>query len=101
MPQGIQIGRVAKEIGLTVDAIRFYEKEGLLKSPARSEGRFRLFGPDDVRNLKFIRKAQELGFSLQEIRELLVLQQEEVRTSSMWTSTRTSKARPITSAETT
>ncbi len=79
MPQGIQIGRVAKEIGLTVDAIRFYEKEGLLKSPARSEGRFRLFGPDDVRNLKFIRKAQELGFSLQEIRELLVLQQEEVR----------------------
>ncbi len=79
MPQGIQIGRVAKEIGLTVDAIRFYEKEGLLKSPARSEGRFRLFGPDDVRNLKFIRKAQELGFSLLEIRELLVLQQEEVR----------------------
>lgn len=79
MPQGIQIGRVAKESGLTVDAIRFYEKQGLLKSPARSEGRFRLFGPDDVRNLKFIRKARGLGFSLPEIRELLVLQQEEVR----------------------
>ncbi|MBI4460216.1 MAG: heavy metal-responsive transcriptional regulator [Acidobacteria bacterium] len=79
MPPGIQIGRVAKEIGLTVDAIRFYEKQGLLKRPARSEGRFRLFSPEDVRNLKFIRKAQELGFSLLEIRELLVLQQKEVQ----------------------
>lgn len=79
MPEGIQIGKVAREIGLTVDAIRFYEKQGLLKKPARSEGRFRLFTADDVRNLRFIRKAQELGFSLLEIRELLVLQQKEVQ----------------------
>ena len=42
MPQGIQIGRVAKEIGLTVDAIRFYEKEGLLKSPANPARLLRL-----------------------------------------------------------
>ena len=67
------IGRVARETGLSVHAIRFYEREGLLKAPVRSEGRFRVFGQESVRELKFIGKAQELGFSLTEIRELLVL----------------------------
>lgn len=76
MAQGTQIGTVAKHTGLTVDAIRFYEKAGLLKRPPRSEGGYRLFRTEDVQSLKFIRKAQELGFSLQEIRELLVLQEE-------------------------
>ena len=70
----MQIGTVAQQTGLTVDAIRFYAKEGLLKRPQRSEGGFRLFRLEDVEALKFIRKAQELGFSLQEVREILVLQ---------------------------
>ncbi len=70
----MQIGTVAQQTGLTVDAIRFYEKEGLLKRPPRSEGGFRLFRLEDVEALKFIRKAQELGFSLQEVREILVVQ---------------------------
>lgn len=74
MPQRLQIGVVAHQAGLTVDTIRFYEKSGLLKRPPRSEGGFRLFRPQDVQDLKFIRKAQDLGFSLQEIRELLLLQ---------------------------
>ncbi len=78
MPQGFQIGALAKQTGLTVDAIRFYEKQGLLKRAPRSEGGFRIFGPDDLRNLKFIGKAQELGFSLQDVRELLLLQDEGV-----------------------
>jgi len=78
MPQGLQIGVVAHQAGLTVDAIRFYEKSGLLKRPSRTEGGFRLFRLQDVQDLKFIRKAQELGFSLQEIRELLLLQGESV-----------------------
>lgn len=78
MPQGLQIGAVAQQAGLTVDAIRFYEKSGLLKRPPRTEGGFRLFRLQDVQDLKFIRKAQELGFSLQEIRELLLLQGESV-----------------------
>jgi len=72
--QGLQIGAVAQQTGLTVDAIRFYEKEGLLQRPPRSEGGFRLFRLEDVEALKFIRKAQELGFSLQEVREILVVQ---------------------------
>jgi len=73
MSKNWQIGRVAQETGLSVHAIRFYEREGLLKAPVRSEGRFRVFDEGGVRDLKFIRKAQELGFILAEIRELLVL----------------------------
>lgn len=73
MLQGFQIGKVARETGLGIHAIRFYEREGLLHEPPRSEGGYRLFDRESVQELKFIRKAQELGFSLSEIRELLVL----------------------------
>ena len=71
MPRGLQIGIVAQRIGLSVDAIRFYEREGLVKAPVRSQGGFRLFRASDVEELQFIRSSQELGFSLDEIRELL------------------------------
>lgn len=81
-PQGLHIGRVAQETGLGVHAIRFYEREGLLKAPLRSEGRFRVFDQEGVRELKFIRKAQELGFSLTEIRELVVLRRTGVQACS-------------------
>jgi len=73
MSRSWKIGRVAKETGLSVHAIRFYEREGLLKSPARSEGKFRVFDEAGIRDLKFICKAQDLGFTLAEIRELTVL----------------------------
>jgi DNA-binding transcriptional MerR regulator len=69
----LKIGDVAAETGLTVDAIRFYEREHLLRTAARSSGRFRLFSKSDVDDLAFIRNAQKLGFSLQEVRELMVL----------------------------
>ena len=73
MTQGLHIGKVAGETGFGIHAIRFYEREGLLKKPIRSEGGYRLFDRDSVSDLKFIRRAQKLGFSLNEIRELLVL----------------------------
>jgi len=73
-----RIGQVAHETGVSIDAIRFYEKQGLLKRSPRTEGGFRLFGVDDIETLQFIRKAQELGFSLNEIRELLMLRAEHV-----------------------
>jgi DNA-binding transcriptional MerR regulator len=69
----LQIGDVAERTGLTADAIRFYEREKLLHTAARSSGGFRLFSGSDMEDLNFIRKAQELGFSLDEIRELLGL----------------------------
>ena len=73
MSQGLHIGKVARETGVGIHAIRFYEREGLLKVPLRSEGGYRIFDQDNLCDLKFIRKAQELGFSLAEIHELLVL----------------------------
>jgi MerR family mercuric resistance operon transcriptional regulator len=76
MARGVQIGKVARATGLSVDTIRFYEKEGLLREPERTEGGFRLYSAPDIEQLYFIHKAQELGFSLAEIRELLLVQDE-------------------------
>jgi len=73
-----RIGQVAQETGISIDTIRFYEKQGLLKRSQRTEGGFRLFGVSDIEALKFVRKAQELGFSLSEIRELLILRTDHV-----------------------
>jgi MerR family Zn(II)-responsive transcriptional regulator of zntA len=74
--KAIRIGTVSERTGFSVDAIRFYEKQGLLGRPRRSEGGFRLFSPGDIERLQFIRRLQRMGFSLSEIRELLGLQQE-------------------------
>ena len=73
MSQGLYIGKVAKETGLSIHGIRFYERERLLREPIRSEGGYRIFDQSSVSELKFMQKVQALGFSLQEIRELLVL----------------------------
>jgi DNA-binding transcriptional MerR regulator len=75
----LQIGALSKQSGLSIDAIRFYERERLLRSPRRSVGGFRLFGEEDLVALRFIRSAQELGFSLDEIRELLGLRSDQAR----------------------
>ena len=70
----LQIGQVARKTGLTVDAIRFYEKAGLLQRPSRTQGGYRLYQDGELADLEFIQKAQQLGFSLREIRELLSIQ---------------------------
>ena len=69
----MQIGIVAKKIGLSVDAIRFYERNALLPRAARTEGGFRQYGETDIETLAFIRRVQGLGFKLSEIRGLLNL----------------------------
>jgi DNA-binding transcriptional MerR regulator len=70
----LQIGQVSQKTGLSVDAIRFYEKSGLLARPARTQGGYRLYQDQEVADLEFIQKAQQLGFSLNEIRELFSIQ---------------------------
>jgi MerR family transcriptional regulator, mercuric resistance operon regulatory protein len=70
----LQIGQVARKTGLSVDAIRFYEKSGLLPRPARTQGGYRLYEAGEIADLEFIQKAQQLGFSLNEIRELFSIQ---------------------------
>ena len=70
---GMHIGKVAEQTGLSVDAIRFYERSGLLHATDRSEGGYRLFKDTDVQELRFVRRAQALGFSLAEIKELILI----------------------------
>lgn len=69
----MHIGRIAKRIGLTPDAIRFYERSLLLPRPPRTAGGFRQYADADVETLRFIRQVQGLGFTLKEVRELLEL----------------------------
>jgi MerR family copper efflux transcriptional regulator len=69
----MQIGVAAKKVGLSVDAIRFYERNALLRRAPRTEGGFRQYGEDDLETLGFIRRIQSLGFKLSEIRSLLNL----------------------------
>lgn len=69
----MHIGGVSKRIGLTPDAIRFYERNALLPKPPRTQGGFRQYGESDVETLTFIRRVQGLGFTLSEIRGLLNL----------------------------
>jgi MerR family mercuric resistance operon transcriptional regulator len=71
--EAITIGRLAQEAGINLETVRFYERTGLLPKPPRSASGYRLFPADAARRLKFIKRAQELGFSLREIRELLSL----------------------------
>ena len=71
--KALTIGRLAKEAGVNLETVRYYERRGLLPRPPRSESGYRLFPDEAVRRLRFIRRAQELGFSLKEIRELLSL----------------------------
>jgi DNA-binding transcriptional MerR regulator len=70
----LRIGQVSRQTGLSVDTIRFYEKEGLLPPPVRTLGGYRLYSALEVADLEFIQRAQGLGFSLNEIRELISIQ---------------------------
>ena len=69
----LTIGRLAQEVGINLETVRFYERKGLLPKAPRSTSGYRLFPADSARRLRFIKRAQELGFSLNEIRDLLAL----------------------------
>ncbi len=78
----LTIGRLAKQAGVNLETVRFYERRGLLPRPPRSASGYRLFPAEAARRLKFIRRAQELGFSLAEIAELLSLRVSRRTTSA-------------------
>jgi DNA-binding transcriptional MerR regulator len=69
----LTIGKLAKVASTKVQTIRYYEMIGLLRPFARSTGGHRIYGPEDAKRLRFIRHARELGFGIDEIRELLRL----------------------------
>ncbi len=75
----MQIGEISKQAGVSVDAVRFYERSGLLPTAPRSVGGYRQYSAADAARLEFVRHLQALGFSLHEIREFLALRHDDVR----------------------
>jgi len=74
MSATMTIGRVAEAAGVNVETIRFYQRLGLLAEPARPPGGVRRYGNEYVSRLRFVKRAQQLGFSLAEIQRLLALE---------------------------
>lgn len=69
----LSIGQVAKLAGVGIETIRFYEREGIIDEPPRRESGYRIYDREIVTRLQFIKRAQELGFSLKEISGLMAL----------------------------
>src|SRR5215472_12573306 len=69
----LTIGEVAKQAHVGIETLRYYERTGLVARPPRSESNYRLYPQESVWRVQFIKRAQELGFSLKEIMELLAL----------------------------
>lgn len=69
----LSIGQVARCAGVGVETVRFYEREGLLEEPERRASGYRQYSQEAVTQIRFIKRAQQLGFSLKEIQELLTL----------------------------
>ena len=78
----MNIGQAAKESGLTAKMLRYYERIGLLAPAGRTDSGYRQYGAEDLRVLAFVRRSRELGFSLEEIRQLLSLWQDRQRASA-------------------
>ena len=72
-PTGLTIGAVAKAAGVNVETVRFYQRRALLPEPDRPHGSSRRYGDKDVARVKFVKAAQRLGFSLDEVAGLMTL----------------------------
>jgi MerR family mercuric resistance operon transcriptional regulator len=71
--RGVTIGQLAKAAGVNLETVRYYERIGLIAKPARTPGGQRSYSGEDARHLAFVRRARELGFSIDDIRVLLKL----------------------------
>jgi Zn(II)-responsive transcriptional regulator len=69
----MKIGELARRTGVSIDAVRYYERDGLLPQASRLASGYRVYDEDDIRRIQFVRRAKALGFTLTEIRELLAL----------------------------
>jgi len=74
MEAGLTIGRLAESAQVNVETVRYYQRRGLMREPARPTGGVRRYSDDDVRRIRFIKRAQQLGFTLEEITNLLKLE---------------------------
>ena len=76
-PVAITIGELSRRTGCKVETVRYYERVGLMPPAPRTAGRYRLYRDGDVRRLAFVRRARELGFTLDDVRTLLALAPEQ------------------------
>lgn len=74
--KSLTVGAVAKRAGVNLQTLHYYERRGLLPPARRSDGNYRLYDEDGIRRVRFIKRAQGLGFTLEEIKELLSLRAE-------------------------
>jgi Cu(I)-responsive transcriptional regulator len=72
----LSIGNLAKATGTKVVTIRYYEQQGLLLKPLRTSGNYRTYGDGELCRLRFIRRCRDLGFTLEQVRELLRLSEQ-------------------------
>ena len=77
MPTKMKIGELAQRTGFSTKTIRYYEQVGVLAAPERTDSGYRLYGPEDVERLEFVEKAKRLGFSLDDIRDVLLLHEQQ------------------------
>ena len=82
-PKTLTIGRLAKQAAVGIDTVRFYERRGLLPEPSRTASGYRLYSDDTIARIRFIRRAKSLGFSLDEIGNLLELHDRGGRKSAV------------------
>jgi len=75
----LRSGEVAKEAGINVETLRYYERRGILKQPERRPSGYRIYTIETVRVVRFIKHAQQLGFTLDECEELLLLRDDDSR----------------------
>lgn len=68
------IGKLAKQAGVGVETVRFYERKGLVRKPPKRDAGYRTYSMEEVTRIRFIRRAQELGFTLREVKGLIELQ---------------------------
>lgn len=78
--KGLKISQVGKEAGVNIETVRYYERLKLISEPERTKSGYRVFLPEVVQRIRFIKRSQDLGFTLAEIQELLALTESEDRT---------------------
>ena len=79
----MKIGEIAQRSGSNVETVRYYERIGLLTPPARTDANYRSYSEADAQRLSFIRRARDLGFSIDDVRELLTLDEDRDRSCAV------------------